>query len=88
MFPVFVVAAQEMPLDRWFLVARGACGPGSHGTVTIKERESSWLATTSGALHRQQPETRPYSFSERALLAHPTALAQETGFGFGTHLEA
>lgn len=36
--PNFVAAAQGIPLDLLALVARGACVPGSHRTVTIGER--------------------------------------------------
>lgn len=38
-YPDFVAAAQGIPLDLLALVARGACVPGSHRTVTIGERE-------------------------------------------------
>ena len=35
--PVFMFATQRTPLDHLALAVRGACVPGSHGTVTIGE---------------------------------------------------
>lgn len=35
---VFAATTQRIPLDILALVARRVCIPGSHGTVTIRER--------------------------------------------------
>lgn len=75
---VLAVADQGIPLDHLALVAKGACVPGSHGTVTIGEmgcdrllplghHTDSWLKHTP-SLSVKEPTCLSWSFRLRGRL--------------------
>ena len=70
---VFVAAAQGTLLNFLAPVAREACVPVSHKTITTGEVVLSGYHRR--ALHRQQTEVHAQPFCEKGLFAYPGASA-------------
>ena len=64
---VYVAAAQEIPLKCLALVARGACVPGSHGTVAIGETVPRRLPSLGYCTHSRLKQTPSLSLKEAYL---------------------
>lgn len=66
--PDFVAATQEIPLDYLVLEARGACSPGSYGTVTFGERVFGRIPLPRHCIDRRLKDTPTHSEKESYLL--------------------
>lgn len=66
-----------MPLIHLALVAKGVGVPELQGTIISNQKDSSWQATTSRALHRQQTETPTVSM-KKAQESLPGNISRQT----------
>lgn len=78
-------ATQRMPLNHLALVARGACIPGSHGSVAIEEIVLERLSSPGHFADRRLRHNAQY-FCEGGLFACLGASARGSCFMSGTHL--
>lgn len=65
---VFAAAAQKTSLDLMALEARGACIPGSYGTVIIRQTFLSWLPRPRVLTDKRLKHTLSLSLKEAYVL--------------------
>ena len=83
---VFVAATQGTPSDHLALVAREACIPRYHETVTTGETVHSKLPCSEHYTNSRVKYNPTQSFCERGLVVCAGSLASVTGLRFGSHL--
>lgn len=80
--PVFAATAHWVPLDHLALKAKGACVPGSHRTITIRDSVLGKLPSSESCTDGRLKHTP--SLAKKSPICFSVALAWGAGLWFGT----